>query len=229
MEGDELHYLARVRRARPGDKIVLLCENGSRFTGKVVHLGEGHGEATVEERLPDAPRIWPVHLLVAVAKHHLMDELIRRVSEIGIETLVPISTERGVQQSGKTRQNRWKKIAAESQRQCLRAVPLRIENTCQFGHALAQKKDVDTGYLFHPRGPGLFSPGLAPSAKDTSTFLVIGPEGGFSAKEVELAASLGYRQVGLGSTIMRIETAAVAASVLTVALLGGYSQDPESV
>lgn len=222
IEGDEYHYLRHVRRRRHGDKIVILTKCGKHFSGTLVHFGANFAEATIEEELQRPRTTWPIHLLVAIPKQQLMDELIRRVSEIGIESLQPITTERSVVKTEKTRLARWKKIAFESQRQCSRDIPLAIEIIGDFSEAIQNKPKAAAGYLFHPTGPGFFAK-KETSDPESPVFLAIGPEGGFSPREIEMASSRGFQCVGLGNSILRIETAAVAASVLAVAMLGGYS------
>jgi 16S rRNA (uracil1498-N3)-methyltransferase len=178
-----------------------------------------------EDTLPEAVSSWPVTLAIAVPRPNLMDDIVRKTSEIGVECIIPIITERSVARPSQKRTERWRKIASESLRQCGRHTPLVIKPVHPLEQALSKLQNGGTNLILHPHpaATGGFSKILTEKAPLPSPISVfIGPEGGFSSVEIEMAKAHGFRPVGFGSSILRIETAAIAAAVLCVASLEGY-------
>ena len=109
-------------------------------------------------------------------------------------------------------------------RQCGRGAPLAVGPISPLGKALEEFGKRGTRLILHPdpaREVERFSDLVRAGSAASPVIVVIGPEGGFSEAEVELAGQLGFEPVALGTTIMRVETAAISAAVLSVALLGG--------
>jgi 16S rRNA (uracil1498-N3)-methyltransferase len=225
VDGDEFHYLARVRRHGKGDQIEVRGKEGTRFLASVAALEKDRALLTIEEQLPDVVATWPVTLALAVPKRNLMDDIVRKTSEIGVERIIPITSERSVASPGRGRIERWQKIAAESLRQCGRPMPLVIEPVHPFESALSKLQHGGTTLILHPHGvaSSRFSKILIENTGLRAPISVfIGPEGGFSEVEIKMAEEHGFSPVGLGPSILRIETAAIATAVLCVASLGGY-------
>jgi 16S rRNA (uracil1498-N3)-methyltransferase len=225
VDGDEFHYLARVRRHGKGDRVEVRGKEGIRFIARVAAMEKDKALLVMVEKLPQVVSSWPVTLAIAVPKQNLMDDIVRKTSEIGVERIMPIVTERSVARPSQGRIERWQKIAFESLRQCGRNLPLAIEPVYPFAEALSKLKSGGTDLILHPHQAAndRFSKILCEkSPLPTPVSVFIGPEGGFSQIEVEMAEEHGFRPVGLGPSILRIETAAIAAAVLCVASLGGY-------
>ncbi len=217
--GEGLHYVRNVRRLGEGDTVELLDTAGNRFEAALTRLSTNAVLIEVGPLVATAPEPLPVTLFVSVPKRTLMDEVIRMTSELGIESVVPIIAERTVVKPRETKVDRWRKIAWESRRQCVRAAPLGVSEVTAFEDAIKQCK-TGTKILLDPTAP-------SPSAwQEPSTpapvYALVGPEGGFTNAELEFAESLGFRRSALGRTILKVETAAVAAAVLCISLLGGY-------
>ena len=221
--GDELHYLTRVRRHGEGDVVEVRGAKGRRFLSRITRIDKKMAILILEEELPEIQTIWPVNLIVAVPKRNLMDDIVRKVSEIGVERLLPVYTERSVARPSQARVDRWKKIAKESLRQCGRETPLRVHEVGSFDASLSMFRGNGTTLILHTGTSNTWE--LSVKKRQSATpplTVVIGPEGGFSDAEIGMATQYGFGSVGLGSSIMRVETAAIAAAVLCVALLGGY-------
>jgi 16S rRNA (uracil1498-N3)-methyltransferase len=220
--GDEAHYLIRVRRHRKADRVELRTPAGRRFTAVVEQLDRSAATLLIEDELASAPDPSPVRLIVAIPKRQLLDEVIRRISEVGAGRLSPVTCERSVVDPGPARVERWRRIASESMRQCGRATPLVIDPVRPLGEALADAAETELRVALHPDDDG--APPLLEllGERPPSIALAVGPEGGFSEAELALAAEHGYRPARLGPLIMRIETAAVIAAGLSIAFVGGF-------
>ncbi|MBW2275840.1 MAG: 16S rRNA (uracil(1498)-N(3))-methyltransferase [Deltaproteobacteria bacterium] len=223
VEGDELRYLARVRRHGAGDPIEVRDAEGQRFAARVASVGKKCARLDIERQLPMAPRAWPVKLLVAVPKGARLDDVVRKLSELGVAELTPVIAERSNTRPGQGRLKRWRRIAAESTRQCGRRKPLSVSDAVTLADGLAENETAAHKLILDPGAgdQGLTSTFGSRRIQD-SVVIAIGPEGGFTASELKIAKSLGFATTGLGPTILRVDTAAIAAATLAVAALGGF-------
>jgi 16S rRNA (uracil1498-N3)-methyltransferase len=217
--GHELHYLTRVRRKQKGDAVEVRDERGRSFSAVVERIERDNALLRIEKPLEASSPVFPVTLLMAVPKRRLMDDVVRMVSEIGAERLVPTIAERSVVKPGKDKLERWRKIARESLRQCGREGPLLIDAVQPLEVALKAAEN-GTRLILHPDTDTPFPNAARGDQVETPITVAVGPEGGFTEDEVRLAFEAGFEAVKLGMPILRIETAAVASAVLSVALLG---------
>jgi len=221
--GEELHYLTRVRRHAVGDPVEVRDACGRRFAGRVAALSRQSALVEILSRLAEAPEPWPVTMVVAIPKGTRLDDVIRKLGELGIDELVPVIAARTNTKPGPGRLDRWRRIAAESTRQCGRGEPLAVREIEDLAAALEARRDAVHRLILDPAasGPGLTG-ALAGGPEPGRIVIAIGPEGGFTAAELEAADRLGYAAAGLGPSVLRIETAAIAAATLAVAFLGGF-------
>ena len=223
VSGDEHHYLFKVRRHTIGDRIEVRGPDGLRFTGRIEHIDRLRAEVLLVDELPRVNTCWPVTIAVSVPKRALMDDIVRKLSELGVQRIVPLETERSVLKPGPSKLDRWRKIAGESLRQCGRATPLQVDEVTRFADGMEMLRDANTKLILHPDPSTVAFPSiLGPHPLASPVCVAVGPEGGFSDPEIAIARSLGFAPVGLGNSILRIETAAITAGVLCVAMLGGF-------
>ena len=218
IRGDERHYLVDVRRCGVGDSFELVGTADGRCA--LAAIREVRGEVVVAEVLQvlDAPcPVRDVQILVAVPKRDLMDDVVRKLGELGAARLTPIAADRSIVAPGDGKLARWRRIADEAVRQCGRGTPLIVDGYTPFAEAL-RGVDAATRLALDPRAErSRFADACAPAK---SIAIAIGPEGGVTSAELKLAAAFGFKPIGLGSTILRVETAAIAAAVLAVDALG---------
>jgi len=151
-----------------------------------------------------------------------MDFLVQKTAELGVSRLIPIVTARSVARPDPEagRRTRWEKIAREAARQCGRAdVPV-VDAPLPVAAALAAP-DLPARRLAlfegeHRRSLRSELSGSSPAP----TALLVGPEGGFEPAEIEAARAAGFVPVGLGSLILRVETAAIVAVALVADAAG---------
>jgi 16S rRNA (uracil1498-N3)-methyltransferase len=172
-------------------------------------------EITGRHRVPEADI--HVTLCQAVPKAEKMDGIIRHATELGAERIVPFIAERSVprwrtEQLPRKRE-RWQKIAVEASRQCGRADVPEVGEIMTFERML---RDTPEGGLRlipweEESATGIREVLRNPSRSGLKEFvLAIGPEGGFSADEIELARQAGFLSVSLGKRVLRVETASLA-------------------
>ena len=214
---DQARYLKTVLRMKEGD--LLLIFNGTGWEYEAVirrRTAEGMElEITGRHRLPAAEI--HVTLCQAVPKAEKMDGIIRHATELGTERIVPFLAERSVprwrpEQLPRKRE-RWQKIAVEASRQCGRSDIPEVGEIVTFEQML--RNVPENGLRLIPweeeTTTGIREVLRDPARSGTTEFvLVIGPEGGFSAGEIDQARRAGFLSVSLGKRVLRVETASLA-------------------
>lgn len=201
--GDEVeHHLRRVLRLRDGEQ-VSVTDGGGRWTMAVVRINastlylESAGDVVTEDRSA------PFTIATAIPKGDRLDWLVQKTVEVGVDRIVFIDAERSVVRWKRERAEkqlvRLQRIADESTRQSRRIWRTELEGPVPARTILARS--------------AIAEPGGSQVASDEA-LIAIGPEGGWSDEELELAP----RRVGLGPNILRTETAAVVAVTLRVSL-----------
>jgi 16S rRNA (uracil1498-N3)-methyltransferase len=213
LEEKESRHALRVMRAKAGDPVELLDGHGKSFTGFVVGGEGGRLRVQVDANACfERKHTFPLELIASVIKPDAMEWMIQKACELGVSDIKPVFTERSVvklpEAEWPKRTARWQKIADAACKQCgLTQIP-RV-------HALSRFSSlkIDAGKTFIPtlsvKGRSLKSALKAISAKGAG--VMIGPEGDFTAKEVESATAKGAVPVSLGPLVMRSETAALFA------------------
>ncbi len=161
-------------------------------------------------------------------KEKKMDRLVRCLTELGVCRFVPVICSRSLARpSGRrmqARAERWQRISRQSLKQCRRLCSLEIMPVMDFAEAL-DFAGPDQLKLFFWEEKNLMT---LPSRFDTvpsSVFMMLGPEGGFTAQEAQLAVEAGFTVAGLGPRILRAETATLAAAALVQYLWGDMGQN----
>ena len=214
---DQARYLKTVLRMKEGDPLLIF--NGTDWEYEAVirrQTAEGMElEITGRQRLPAAEI--HVTLCQAVPKAEKMDGIIRHATELGAERIVPFLAERSVprwrpEQLPRKRE-RWQKIAVEASRQCGRSDIPEVGEIVTFERML---RDVPESGLRLIPWEEETTMGIREVLRDpnragmTEVVLVIGPEGGFSAEEIDQARRAGFLPVSLGKRVLRVETASLA-------------------
>lgn len=208
--GEEANHAARVKRVRPGEAVGLFDGRGLVAFGSVVRAESGKRALLeisvegVERWAPVAPR---VEVWCPPPKGDRLDTMIEQLSQLGVGAWRPLRTARSERDA--FRMDKLERVAVESAKQCGRAWLLEVGDWASFEHAIAD-----------PRAVLADASGEPGHATDAGTVLLLGPEGGWTAGELEQARGAGRSVVRFGPHVMRIETAAVggAACLLSDAI-----------
>jgi len=217
LDGAEAHHLIHVMRAAVGTEITLFDGSGAEFSAVVEVLRRSDAVVRVVERR-EIDRELPFELVIGVAlpKGDRQKWLVEKLTELGVSTLVPLVTERGVAQPTAGALERLSRSAIEAAKQCGRNRLLKIAEPQSFaeftaagwvGSSASESPVHSLRLIAHPNGPPLSE--IATSGR-TPVALAIGPEGGLTEAEVASALAAGCQQVSLGPRILRVETAAIA-------------------
>ncbi len=224
--GSEAHHIKNVLRLKPGDGVKLFDGTGFEYEAVIVSLS---GKSVAVEIKGRARAAAPcgAHLIVAQAflKEKKMDDLVRRLCELGMAQWVPFFSSRSIARPDAKRLagrvQRWQRIATEAVKQCRRIDTPRIENALSFEETLAFGNRCDLKIVFWEGGSDPLKRDLSPPDKPLKKILLmLGPEGGFTEQEIGQLRDNGFVTAGLGPRILRAETATVAAVTLVQYLFG---------
>ncbi len=217
-EAHRLHQMSRVLRMKPGDLFSFFNDKGEEHSVRVLELKRDSLIAQVLEKLErQTESLVEVSLYQAIPKKTALFELIvQKATELGVHHLYPLVTER----TEKRRLSKFERlvtIAVEATEQSNRLrVPV-IHHPVSFESALEQARNGYLGYEFQEQIDLL---DYGKSITETGAVQIfIGPEGGFSQKEVIKAKNAGVKLFTLGPRILRTETAAMASLAQLLHLL----------
>jgi len=208
LAGDEARHLAAVMRAQVGDDVALFDGSGAEFTGRIVSIQRSGVELEIVERR-ELSRELPFELTLAVAlpRGERQKWLVEKATEVGVTTLVPLETERGVAVAKDSSRQRLRRQVIEACKQCGRNRLMEIGEAKPAAEYFSSIGKDKLQLLADPTGRALSEVTKLPQA---GVHIAVGPEGGFTAAEVAAARTAGWTLVSLGPRILRVETAAVA-------------------
>lgn len=227
IDGEDFHHLAGVRRVKPGDEISLRTEDGASLLARIEIVGESELSGRIIE-IKDR-EVLPVnlHLCVGLLKGRKLDLIIQKAVELGIHSIIPVVTERAVPDlSGKEsgRMNRWRRIALEASKQSGRCSMPVIEEISSFNEVITRFNH--TRIIAHPGGEsGSLKDFLNRTEKSRDVSLLVGPEGGFSGREIQMATGHGWDAMHFGFTCLRAETAAIVLPAILIYEWSSASED----
>lgn len=214
------HHAGRVLRMREGDSAVLFDGKGNEAE-VIMHFSAAQTEAeiiSVRKNPTESPL--KSTLIQSLVSQEKLDWILEKATELGVTKIVIVPTERSVTKlDAKRLQKRliqWKGTVLSACEQCGRAVLPEILYYEDLQKALLDNKS-DTNIVLAPAAAKGFS-----LNKTESITFAVGPEGGFSAEEIELATQLGYESRLLGPRVLRTETAGLAALAVAQCLSGDF-------
>ncbi len=228
--GPEAKHISKVLRMWPGTRFILNDGKGACFQVMIESAASKEVLVVLEKSLP-TPGPSPVRIILcqAVLKQQAMDYLIQKTSELGVDSILPFSSERTVVRVERNRlmnkMRHWNAVAQSSAKQCGRAAPAKIEEICPFQDLTVNLKSEDAlKVILWEDEKSLDLKSLLKASTATKSFMgMVGPEGGFNKEEVAAARDAGFVSVSMGSRILRAETAAITMTALVQYELGDLS------
>jgi len=235
LSGAEAFHVTRVLRHKTGDSVELFDGHGGRYTGiirQILSDGTVIGDITGRAHAPHRDFAVDLRVYIGLLKASAWEAALEKCTEIGASVFIPTITPRTVVRlkdfEGKKRE-RWEKKLEAASKQCRRASLPRLEAPVHFRDAIAEAaKEGLTLLAWEKRSEASTHASLREvlrkarktQEKGLRVNLFIGPEGGFSDEEIELADCEGAAIFSLGENTLRAETAAIAASAMVFYGLG---------
>ncbi|MGB8061286.1 MAG: RsmE family RNA methyltransferase [Candidatus Sulfotelmatobacter sp.] len=216
--GHHADHLVRVLRARVGQEFDIVADTTVR-RGRIVRISENRVEFELGEETP-AAAVADLTLLLAIFKFDRFEWAIEKCTELGVKKIIPVvarRTDAHLASASAKRVDRWRRMAVQSAEQSRRAAPPEVPDPIKLQEALrvpGQLRIVLSESELQTRLRDLFA-----GSEDVDVVLAIGPEGGWTEDELSLFAKDGWTSASLGATILRAETAAIAATALAISQL----------
>lgn len=211
------HHAVHVRRLEAGAHCVLFCGDGCDYEAEVLRVERKHARLRIlacrDAHWREVP--YPLILAMAVVKNERMDWAVQKAVELGATDFVPFYAAHHAAGKGRDEQHlqqRWQAIVQSASAQCGRSILMNIRPVCDFQEVLALQ--AQGRWICHPYedDDGKKASPLSVVAADCA--VLIGPEAGFCAEEVQQARAAGWQRLTLGPRILRTETAALAALLM---------------
>ncbi len=221
IKGEDAHHINHVLRLQTGNNIIVVDHNGQAGIAEIAHIAGDAVELSLQQIIGEHKEP-PIEVCLAqgLPKGDKMEYIVQKAVELGVSRLIPLSTERSIVKYDSTKQiervKRWQKIAVEAAKQCGRTnVPV-VEPVQSLKQVLTSSaRDTVVLMLYEGQAQQGLKDALA-HCPASSYLLLIGPEGGFSQKEVNLCRDFHTSIVTMGPRILRAETAAVAALTIVM-------------
>lgn len=216
-------YVGRVLRLAPGDHLTLFDGRGGEYEATITALNRNGATVAVgEHSARDAESPFAIHLLQGISRGERMDFVMQKATELGVRKITPLITEYTVvkldAKRAEKRRQHWRGIVASACEQSGRNSLPEISSPQPLRSWLGENVDTSgTRLILKPGGDGSLK---SVGDEVQPVILLIGPEGGFSSHEYELAEATGFREIGFGKRVLRTETAALAAIASLQTLYG---------
>jgi len=211
---EQVRHIRDVLCLNPGEKVEAVDEKCNEYIAVLIEIKADSLVFEIKNKKePVQSGISDITVACAIPKKVKLDDIVDKLTQLGVSRIIPMLTERVIvkldKQKKVDRLARWKKIALSASQQSRRNCLLIVEPVTCFKDILSGADKYDLKLI-----PTL--DGKRKSLKDVfkpraRVLILIGPEGDFTPEEVNLAVSFGCVPVSLGSTVLRVDTAAFAA------------------
>jgi len=221
ISGSEAHHIKNVLRRKKGDAVFLFDGKGNEYTAEIERLSDKEIELKVLSKIQknSEPKI-KINLFQSIPKLKKFDFIVEKSTELGVSEIIPVITERTNYNVAAERRyaklSHWKKIALSASKQCGRTVVCEICSVTNFQDAVKSvcisenpSKSISLIPWECEQKNTLKNVLKICNLQSVICNLFVGPEGGFSNAEIELAEKCGVIPVTLGKRILRTETAPI--------------------
>jgi 16S rRNA (uracil1498-N3)-methyltransferase len=220
LSGAHADHLVRVLRARVGQEFDI-ATGASVRRGRVVAVSDARVEFELGDEVSSAPAP-RITLVLAIFKFDRMEWAIEKCTELGVSRILPTiarRTDAHLAAASAKRRERWQRIALQASEQSRRAAPPEIAAPVKLSDVISLASGLRI-VLAESEEKILLRDALQSKPAGAEIVLAVGPEGGWTEDELELFEKGGWISASLGSTILRAETAAIAATAIVVSEQG---------
>jgi len=233
ISGKEAHHILDVMRLKVSDTVTVFDGTGKEYTGivKEAHRRSLSLEITATRSAARKER-HSVTLIQAIPKKEKMDYIVEKATELGVERIIPVMTERTIPDWGESKKagivERWRKISLESAKQCGRADLPEINPIISFRELICHCEEpkaiaspinrlatavwvYDLKLIAALNDRAIKLKDALKSCPPGKVAIAIGPEGDFTTQEIALCEKSGFKLVSLGPRVLKSDTAGLAA------------------
>jgi len=213
---DQLHHLRDVLRIKPKEVVAVFDRLGNEYLAIVIEIGISCAKLEIKEKRPSNDLSVQITVACAIPKKVKMDEIIDKLTQLGVDCIIPLETERVIvkldKQKKLQRLQRWEKIALSAVKQSQRSKFVEINPVTDFKEVIASAQDFDLKLIptLEAERKTLKNIFNHTDKQFKKIIVLIGPEGDFTPQEIILAKQAGFLPVSLGQQVLRVDTAALA-------------------
>ena len=217
IDGKDHNHICNVLRMQVGDTFLVSCDGTSNLCRLAQVWDDALEAEIVEEDCRNTELPVRFYLFQGLPKGDKLELIIQKTVELGVAGIIPVEMSRSVvkieEKKKQAKQARWQAIAESAAKQSKRSVIPEVSVPLSYKLAVQKAGEMDLFLLPYEDARGMVGTKEALDAikPGMRVGILVGPEGGFDPKEVELAMQAGARVISLGKRILRAETAAVAA------------------
>ncbi len=220
IKGEDFHHLKNVRRAKTGDSIDLRSDDGFVYKGRIIEINSASIRVEIIGKVTEVNRKTDLFLTayISLLKGKTFELALQKSVEVGVNKIIPLVTERTIPvvDNREAKRARWQKIAENAAKQCLRKEIPAVGEIMSLKDAVAGDSS-GVRIIAHTEENGKnLKEYLSNKKRDRYVSLMVGPEGGFSDREIALAAENGWDQVLFGYTDLRAETASIVLPAILI-------------
>jgi 16S rRNA (uracil1498-N3)-methyltransferase len=210
----QIHHMKDVLRIKINAKVIVFDNKGNAYLCGIKELSKNQAILEIKDKISKKTknRI-KITVACAIPKKSKMDDIIDKLTQLGVERIIPLKTKRVVVELDRKKEslrlNRWQKISQTASVQSRRNIIPIIEPIKDLNGLLSEANDFDLKLIPTLVGEQK-SLNEVIKAKPKDVLILIGPEGDFTPEEVDLAKKSGCIPVSLGDLVLRVETAAIA-------------------
>ena len=224
LEEEAAHHLRQVLRLRSGNPLILFNGNGGEYQAQLAQLSKQGVTALLGERIrQEAEPPLAIHLLIGISRGERMDLVLQKATELGVSRITPCLTQRCVvkldDKKRNNRMNHWWRVIVSACEQSGRCRLPQLDQPLEFANAISQNSST-LSLILDPTGSQTLA-NLSPP--ESSVSILIGPEGGLSDDELDIALQHGFLGIRLGPRVLRTETAPLAAIAAIQTLWGDFT------
>ena len=219
LTGTHAQHLVQVLRAHVGQEFDIAA-GGSVRRGRIISLGNARVDFELGETLPSVSNP-EITLLLAIFKFDRMEWAIEKCTELGVARIIPLiarRTDTHLASAAPKRRERWERLARQAAEQSRRVSPPELGSPQRVKEALNTHGGMQILLAENEQGVTLPEV-LVQAPPNPNVCLAVGPEGGWTEDEVQAFCLAGWQAASLGSTILRAETAAIAAVAVALSVL----------
>lgn len=215
-EREKVHRIRDVLRLKKGDEVVLLDNSGKKYTCTIEEPAQKRVKLRIKKTEEKEEPERGLHLYPALIKKNRFESILEKCTEIGIQSFTPLLSER-TETELTTVPSRWKKITREAAEQSQRFFLPEINKILPYKKALSNLSEKDSVLIFSRKAPkGNLREIKEKLEEEGDIHLFLGPEGGFTERELDFARNKGAKLVSFGPRPLRAETAAIVAGGILV-------------
>ncbi len=221
ISGADYNHIKNVLRLKPGDNIIVSNGKTGEYEAEIQYIHKKSIEARIIQSYSrqSEPHV-EVTLFQGIPKGDKMDMIIQKAVEIGVTRIVPVLTERVVvrldSEGSRKKTARWLKISEQAAKQSCRNIVPEVTTPISFNNCLEKLRDYKLAVMLYEGEEKTTLRQVLENMENMpdAVAIFVGPEGGFSSTEVDMAADIG--KVTLGPRILRTETAGLVSAAIVL-------------